>query len=193
MYLSIFISVINQIDAQNFCFTISLFRASTCFEHMCSKHVEAWNKIIVKQKFCASSWLITEISVLYCSHSSQNILAFKDVFLPALYWKQLDSCAKFLCTILCYCNGRINNNYTGNIQNGYILLHDADVVSVLLRCYTVLPVCLTLKTTALLCNVRYSSPTVGRDSSVGIATSYWLDGPGTESRWGRDFLHPSRP
>ena len=33
---SIFISVINQFDAQNFCFTISLFHASTCFEHMCS-------------------------------------------------------------------------------------------------------------------------------------------------------------
>ena len=30
-------------------------------EHMCSKHVEAWNKLIVKQKCCASSWLITEI------------------------------------------------------------------------------------------------------------------------------------
>ena len=89
MHLSIFISVINQHDAQNFCFKISLFHASTCFEHMCSssggqnhhtyrcddtrgcvmqfwppddehmcsKHVEAWNKLIVKQKFCASSWL----------------------------------------------------------------------------------------------------------------------------------------
>jgi len=33
---SIFISVINQLDAQKFCFTISLFHASTCFEHMCS-------------------------------------------------------------------------------------------------------------------------------------------------------------
>jgi len=33
---SSFISVINQLDAQNFCFTISLFHASTCFEHMCS-------------------------------------------------------------------------------------------------------------------------------------------------------------
>ena len=32
-------------------------------ERMCSKHVEAWNKPIVKQKFCASSWLITEINV----------------------------------------------------------------------------------------------------------------------------------
>ena len=27
-----FISVINQLDAHNFCFTISLFHASTCFE-----------------------------------------------------------------------------------------------------------------------------------------------------------------
>ena len=31
--LSIFISVINQLDAQNFCFSINLFHASTCFEH----------------------------------------------------------------------------------------------------------------------------------------------------------------
>jgi len=97
VHLSIFVSVINQLDAQHFCFTISLFHASTCFEymcsssrgqncitqplvpshlyvwcyqrqfwppddeHMCSKHVEAWNKLIVKQKFCASSWLTTEI------------------------------------------------------------------------------------------------------------------------------------
>ena len=30
-------------------------------EHMCSKYVEAWNKLIVKQKFCVSSWFITEI------------------------------------------------------------------------------------------------------------------------------------
>ena len=90
--LSIFISVINQLDAQNFCFTISLFHASTCFEHhafiimvssrgcviqfwphddehMCSKHVEAWNKLTAKQTFCASSWLITEINFImlfYC-------------------------------------------------------------------------------------------------------------------------------
>ena len=33
---------------------------------------------------------------------------------------------------------------------------------------------------------------MGRDSVVGIATRYGLDGPGIESRWGRDFPHPSR-
>ena len=39
----------------------------------------------------------------------------------------------------------------------------------------------------------YKSHVVGRDSSVGIATRYGLDGPGIESRWGWNFPHPSRP
>ena len=33
----------------------------------------------------------------------------------------------------------------------------------------------------------------GPGSSVGIATGYGLDGPGIESRWGREFPHLSRP
>ena len=71
VHFSIFILVNNQIDAQNFCFTITLFHATTCCEHMCSKHVEAWNKVIVKQKFFASSWLITKINLFYmCSYNS---------------------------------------------------------------------------------------------------------------------------
>ena len=32
----------------------------------------------------------------------------------------------------------------------------------------------------------------GSGSVVGIATGYGLDGPGIESRWGRDFPHLSR-
>ena len=39
---------------------------------------------------------------------------------------------------------------------------------------------------------RNNTTVRGRDSSVGIATRYGLDGPGIESRWGRDFPHPSR-
>ena len=31
---------------------------------------------------------------------------------------------------------------------------------------------------------------MGRDSSVGIATLYELDGPGIESRWGAKFSAP---
>jgi hypothetical protein len=34
---------------------------------------------------------------------------------------------------------------------------------------------------------------VGRDSSVGTATRYGLDGPGIESRWQRGFPHLYRP
>jgi len=33
---------------------------------------------------------------------------------------------------------------------------------------------------------------VGRDSVVGIATRYKLDGPGTKSRWGLAFHYLSR-
>ena len=33
----------------------------------------------------------------------------------------------------------------------------------------------------------------GRDSAVGIAIRYGLDGPAIESRWERDFPHPTGP
>ena len=47
---------------------------------------------------------------------------------------------------------------------------------------------------ALLCTVLVKRPQkVGPGSVVGIATGYGLDGPGTESRWGRDFPHLSKP
>jgi hypothetical protein len=42
-------------------------------------------------------------------------------------------------------------------------------------------------------NLHHFITTVSRDSAVDIATCSELDGPGTESRWGRDFVHPSRP
>jgi len=46
-------------------------------------------------------------------------------------------------------------------------------------------------------DLTYQSPLVptdivGRDSVVGTATRYELDGPGIESRWGRGFPHLSR-
>jgi len=84
VHLSIFISVINQIDAQG---GRLVHETATCRcddtrgcvmqfwppdEHMCSKHVEAWNKLIVKQKGFAWSWLITEITEKKCSYSERN-------------------------------------------------------------------------------------------------------------------------
>jgi len=59
---------INQLDALNF--IISLFQASIYFEHMCSKYVEAWNKLIIK--FSASSWLKLRNKYIKM-HGQQNI------------------------------------------------------------------------------------------------------------------------
>jgi hypothetical protein len=42
-------------------------------------------------------------------------------------------------------------------------------------------------------NIKIHILSCGPGSSVVIATGYGLDGPGIESRWGRDFSHTSRP
>jgi hypothetical protein len=39
----------------------------------------------------------------------------------------------------------------------------------------------------------YKYTCVGRESVVSIATGFGLGGSGIEFRWGRDFLHPSKP
>ena len=97
MHLSIFISVINQLHAQNICVKIILFHAYRCDdtrgcvmqfwppddEHTFSKHVEAWNKLIVKQKFCASSWLITEINMLYQLLKTSTMKVLLTVSIPS--------------------------------------------------------------------------------------------------------------
>jgi len=58
------------------------------YQGLCSKHVEAWNKLIVKQKFCAWSWLITKINILRCrvSKTSQQ-----EYCRPLVYKKKLHS------------------------------------------------------------------------------------------------------
>jgi len=40
--------------------------------------------------------------------------------------------------------------------------------------------------------IEYSAQMWGRDSSVGIANRYRLDGPGIESRWEAGFSAPAR-
>jgi hypothetical protein len=50
-----------------------------------------------------------------------------------------------------------------------------------------------LEQSILRIKLLYRHTRMGRNSSVGIATRYELDSPGIESRWGRDFQHPSRP
>ena len=86
--------MINQLDAQYFCFTMSLFHASTCFEHMCSKHVEAWTNLIVKQKCCASGWLNTEINISTCfgqtyCPSSGALILYSQQLLARFRWSSI--------------------------------------------------------------------------------------------------------
>jgi hypothetical protein len=50
--------------------------------------------------------------------------------------------------------------------------------------------CYILSDQSVICHLDNND--VGRDSSVGIATCYGLDSMGIESRWGRDFPHPSK-
>jgi hypothetical protein len=114
--------VINQLDAQNFCFTISLLHASTCFEH----HVLI---IRTSKLHYTASGIITPIGVMigctmqflppddehmvletcrgmkwtyyktkFCA-SSWLITKIKKVFLKVLFtytmWRRLDICHTF--------------------------------------------------------------------------------------------------
>ena len=65
-------------------------------EHMCSKHVEAWNKLIVKQKFCVSSWLITEINILRRTVSKSMLSSF--LWLSGFVWVRMWIGGGFLWT-----------------------------------------------------------------------------------------------
>jgi len=57
-------------------------------EHMYSKHVEAWNKTYCEKKFCASSWLNTEINVCVCLSVRAYVVTFEIFyeFSPHLAW-----------------------------------------------------------------------------------------------------------
>jgi len=53
---------------------------------------------------------------------------------------------------------------------------------------------LTRSKTVIVYYIFIYKASVGRDSSVGIATRYGLDGPGIESWWGKIFRTcPDRP
>ena len=70
-------------------------------KHMCSKHVQAWSKLIVKQQFCASSWLITEINFTWTSIDNHQVQALKGNrrgSITNVSWFQL--CFSSFCDIL---------------------------------------------------------------------------------------------
>jgi len=51
-----------------------------------------------------------------------------------------------------------------------------------------------VKLAAFINVLKWNEEGGGSGSVVGIATAYWLDGPGIESRWGEIFhISPDRP
>jgi len=74
----------------------------------------------------------------------------------------------------------------------YQLLCAAPSLSIVVRC-TFFINCCALHLLYQLMSVSAPTHFVGRDSSVGIATRYGLDGLGIEYRWGANFPRPSRP
>ena len=54
-------------------------------------------------------------------------------------------------------------------------------------------VCIHPKKTQIILSKQHWQNIVGRDIVVGVATRYGLDGTGIQSRWGRNFPHPSKP
>ena len=72
----------------------------------------------------------------------------------------------------------------------YVRLYQYLMFSVVLL---LLVVCfLVLQQFPILNIFNFCKPPYGPGSVVCIAPGYGLDGPGIESRWGRDFLHVSR-
>ena len=90
-------------------------------EHMCSKHVEAWNKLILKQKFCASSWLITEINILRCTVSKTSNI---EVDVEGMRWgrgrRGVDLIYLRMCSIKC--GEFLNNTRNYHLLKGTVLL-----------------------------------------------------------------------
>jgi len=142
VHLSIFISVFNQLDIQNFCFTISLFHASTCFEHHVRSKlhytasgiitpisdVEACNKLIIKQKFCTSSSLITDINFIWCLQDRASLSLLKNK-------NQLDATCYFIVLLI------------GLICFGHYYVHHQELATMMLITTLVVSflVCCTLE------------------------------------------------
>jgi len=87
------------------------------------EHVEVWNKLIVKGKFCASSWLINETNIPRCtvSKTSKNRWESRSIF-----------CKISTCFFLQFSISWEHVFYNGSIKIPPILRYE---VFTTLKCY----------------------------------------------------------
>ena len=107
-------------------------------EHMCSKHVEAWNKLIVKQK---SSWLITEINwYASCKYRTGDIQQLS--LTRKLRLASTDYLDNYLLSWMSW-NWNSNNKQLFKTTNKYIYSGLFTMCLHIIRvCYTFRPYCL---------------------------------------------------
>ena len=103
VHLSIFTSIINQFDAQNFCFTVSLFHASTCFKHMCSS---SGGQNCITQPLVSSHWNeLSKITKIQFYKYEQILVKFyvwifRVWLLCITYYKPVMSCRSCVYTVI---------------------------------------------------------------------------------------------
>ena len=144
----------------------------------------------------ASRWLLYYSVVSWMQQApwtvgrqTANAQASTNHFWPQRGWNQRTQNFKFRIRYCCCCSPHTNKIYPHKLCSCDVSALKSPTNSMSCSCYMPIIVSTSLAHNIGVLHVRWR----GRDSSVGIATRYRLEGPGIESRWGRDFPHPSRP
>ena len=75
---------------------------------LCSKHVEAWNKLIVKQSLCIN-WLITKITILRCTVSKTSKSVYIRIHSPS---SCIQTCSKYVTLSILKMDGACSSETT---------------------------------------------------------------------------------
>ena len=126
-------------------------------------------------------------SRMYCE-SLQRRACFGDIGVN--YDINMVTKSVFACGLNCIAQYRIYRQaFVNTARNFQVILKTSNFLSTWELLLFQQGLCLLMKLNYYMYHIIF----VGRDSSVGLAINYGLDGPGIESRSGQDFPHPSRP
>jgi hypothetical protein len=143
-----------------------------------------------------TEWSVRSFTVTITRHFIKPILTEETLTMSSTL--PFNSCSKrelFLTSPPLY---RLRNTTSSFL---YYILHEtlqteyfiAKIMHHILLDCTIMNKQITSKNNFIKLFTQLHVSTMGRDSSVGIATRCGLDSPGIESKCGRDFPHPSRP